>query len=265
MAPYHPENSRGWIVGSTFDGSLSSWRIRRTLKKMAADPEAKGHSDKGVQNLIFTLAVSLRPRRVLEIGTHIGMGAVIIGHALKANRYGKLITLEPAQHYYSISKKYVRTAGLTEYIQILPNFSYESRSKGVLKQEAPFELIFIDGAHDYRAATHDIALCAELLCDNGILVLHDVGSISDALDPTGGGGVRQALWDFCEQNPEFQALFLEFPVWLNNTGTAVVTKQRLDPPMIGKPARAEVTHECGVNPDVGLQSSRGNKAAGTPA
>ena len=179
MASYTPESSRGWIVGSTFDGSLSSWRISRTLKKMAADPEARGHSDKGVQNLIYTLAVSLRPRRVLEIGTHIGMGAVIIGQALKANGYGRLITLEPAKHYYAISSKYVRAAGVADYVQIVPNYSHDPSCKAKLKEETPFELIFIDGAHDYGNAAHDIALCAELLCDNGVMVLHDVGSISE--------------------------------------------------------------------------------------
>jgi predicted O-methyltransferase YrrM len=255
MASYTPESSRGWIVGSTFDGSLSSWRISRTLKKMAADPEARGHSDKGVQNLIYTLAVSLRPRRVLEIGTHIGMGAVIIGQALKTNGYGRLITLEPAKHYYAISSKYVRAAGVADYVQIVPNYSHDPSCKAKLKEETPFELIFIDGAHDYSNAAHDIALCAELLCDNGVMVLHDVGSISESLDPTGRGGVRQALWDFCEDNREFQAIFLEFPVWLNNTGTAVVSKQRLDPPMSGSLTKASAATDLSASLGIGLQNS----------
>jgi predicted O-methyltransferase YrrM len=237
MAHYHPENSRGWIVASIFDGTLSSRRVSRTLKKMVADPEAKGHSDIGVQNLMYMLSVSLRPRRVLEIGTHIGMAAVIIGHALKANRYGKLITLEPAPHYFSISARYVKAARLSDFVQIWPEFSYDPNCKTRLREEMPFELIFIDGAHDYQAAAHDIAFCAELLCDNGVMVLHDVGAISHSLDPTGRGGVRQALWDFCEDNPEFRAIFLEFPVWLNNTGTAIVVKEQLEPPVFGKLAK----------------------------
>ena len=79
MVPYHPEKERGWVVGATFDGSMRRWRLARTLKRMQADPEAAGHSDIGIQNLIFTLTVNLRPRRVLEIGSHIGMGTVIMG------------------------------------------------------------------------------------------------------------------------------------------------------------------------------------------
>lgn len=243
MLPYHPETSRGWIVGGAFDGSLTSWRVARTLRKMAAGREAAGHSDKGVQNLIFTLAVSLRPRRVLEIGTHIGMGSVIIGHALKSNGYGKLITLEPAGHYQKIAARYINAARVADFVQIVPHFSHEDCCKELLWTEAPYELIFIDGAHDYAAASHDIALCAELLCTNGMMVLHDVGSISGSLDPSGQGGVRQALADFCDANPAFRAIFLEFPVWLNQTGTALVAKEQLDPPVIHRRNSPAVSHE----------------------
>ena len=231
MRAYDPESARGWIVGATFDGSLNSWRVARTLKRMAADPEAGGHSDKGAQNLIFSLAVSLRPRRVLEIGTHIGMGAVIIGHALKRNGYGKLITLEPAAHYQRIASKNITAARVADHVTLVGLFSYEEQCKELLRAEAPFELIFIDGAHDYESAAHDIALCSELLCTNGIIVLHDVGALSGSLDPTGQGGVRQALADFCDVNTEYRVIFLEFPVWLNSTGTALLVKQHLDPPV----------------------------------
>jgi predicted O-methyltransferase YrrM len=116
-------------------------------------------------------------------------------------------------------------------VTIIPHFSYDKPCKDLLKGEAPFELMFIDGAHDYESAAHDIALGAELLCTNGIMVLHDVGAISGSLDPTSQGGVRQALVDFCDTNPEYRVIFLEFPVWLNNTGTALLSKQQLDPPV----------------------------------
>jgi predicted O-methyltransferase YrrM len=231
MHLYNPENSRGWIVGAIVNGSLNSWRVNRTLKRMASDPEAEGHSDVGVQNLIFSLAVSLRPRRVLEVGTHIGMGAVIIGHALKRNAYGKLITLEPGAHYRRIAAKHLASAGVADRVTIVGHYSYEEPCKELLQTEGPFELIFIDGAHDYEAALHDIELCANLLCPNGIMVLHDVGLHSGSFDGTGRGGVRQALADFGHANEKYRTIFLEFPVWLNPTGTALVVKQEFDPPI----------------------------------
>ena len=230
MSPlYNPESSRGWVVDAVYNGTLARWRVSRTLRKMLKHHEAPGGSDVGVQNLIYMLAVSLRPRRVLEIGTHIGTGAVIVGHALKSNGYGKLITLEPAPHYQKAAAIHIKQAGVAEQVEILPCFSYGEQCRERLAAEAPFELIFIDGAHDYAAFKHDIEMAAKLICENGIIVCHDTGRESPGMDPTGQGGVRQALWDFRQDNPEFKTIFLEFPVWLNSTGTSIICKERLDP------------------------------------
>lgn len=248
---YNPESQRGWAVASIcgaqirgvgLRGALARWRVARTLRRMAHHPEAPGNSDIGVQNLLFALAVSLRPRRVLEIGAHIGTGAVVIGHALTANGYGRLLTLEPAEHYRRIAARNARMAGVAERVEIVPLRSDEEDCRRRLAAEAPFELIFVDGAHDYASARHDIGLAADLVCDNGIIVCHDVGEISHQLDQTGRGGARQAFRDFREERPDFTSLMLEFPVWLNNTGTALLCKERLPPAPI--PADAPSADEA---------------------
>ena len=226
---YTPESGRGWVVDAIYGGTLARWRVSRTLRKMEKHPEASGQSDVGVQNLLYALTISLRPRRVLEIGTHIGTVSVVVGHALKSNRYGKLLTLEPAVHYQKLALDHLKAARLTDQVEVIPHFSFDESCRNRLIKEAPFELIFIDGAHDYEAFSHDIALAADLLYDNGIIVCHDVGGLSAELDPSGRGGVRQALWDFKEANPKFKTIFLEFPLWLNNTGTALICKERLAP------------------------------------
>jgi predicted O-methyltransferase YrrM len=232
---YNPEGSRGWVVSPIYAGLFGWWRVSRVLRRMQRHSEAPGGSDIGVQNLMVALTTSLRPRRILEIGTHIGMGAVVVGHALKINQYGKLLTLEPAAHYQQYAARNVRAAGVQDYVEIVPYFSSDSACKERLRAEAPFELIFIDGAHDYDAVAHDLRLCAEVICDNGLILCHDVGRISPSLDPTGKGGGRQALWDFGVENPELRTIFLEFPVWLNDTGTAIVTRQKLLPdPRLGQ-------------------------------
>lgn len=237
---YNPESGRGWVVDAVYSGALARWRVSRTLRRMARHHEAQGNSDVGVQNLLYTMAVSLRPRRVLEIGTHIGTGAVIIGHALKTNGYGKLLTLEPASHYQAAAAAHVRQAGVADHVEILPFFSHDAPCRERLAAEAPFELIFVDGAHDYAAFKHDMAMAAELICDNGIIVCHDTGQQSPEMDPSRKGGVRQALWDFQLERPDFRTIFMEFPVWLNSTGTAIVCKERLQPdPRLLQEAPAE--------------------------
>jgi predicted O-methyltransferase YrrM len=226
---YEPEPSRGWSVLPVYDGSIADERFSRILRAMMADPEAGGHSDVGIQNLIFSLAINLRPRRVLEIGTHIGIGAVIIGHALKANGYGKLFTVEPAQHCRQRATQYILEAGVSNFIEVISDLSTSENCKNILREEYPYDLIFIDGSHQYADALHDIELCYSLLRPNGVIVLHDVGRLSSEFDQSGSGGARQALIDFRSKTPAARTIYLEHPLWLNPTGAALLCKEQLDP------------------------------------
>jgi len=197
---------------------------------MVAREEAAGHSDIGTLNTLHTFIVNLRPRRVLEVGTHIGTGAVVIGSALRLNGYGKLLTLEPHAYYQAFAAENVKAADLTSYVEIIPHFSYDPECQARLRQEAPFEIIYIDAMHYYDDALFDITLCAELLAPNGMMFLHDTGVYSPEMDQTGKGGVRRALNDFSKKHPEYKVTFLEYPLWLNPCGLGIVCKEVLSPP-----------------------------------
>jgi predicted O-methyltransferase YrrM len=226
---YNPEPARRWVIDETYEKYLQDQGTLPILRKMEADPHGSGYSDVGTRNLVFFLVTSIRPRRVLEIGTHIGIGSLIIGCGLNRNDYGNLITLEPNSIYRETASKYLNEAGLDGRVTILPQFSTDEDCKTKLRSEGPFELIYIDADHAYASAEHDIALAASLLVDNGLMVLHDVGRISEQLDTSGRGGVRQALYDFCERDRSYSTIFLEHPLWMNSCGAALVCKQRLEP------------------------------------
>lgn len=233
MAFYTPETGRGWVVEPIYtQDDLVSDR----LALMAASADASGHSDIGARNLIYTTVVNLRPRRVLEIGTHIGSCSLVIGAALRLNKYGKLLTLEPQAHYQDLANANIVAAALTDHVEIVPYFSFDAPARERLSKEAPFEVIFIDGAHDYDAALNDIEYCASLLTSNGIMILHDVGRASATMDSSHKGGVRQALYDYTQKNPAAKTTYLEHPLWLNPCGVAMLSLQHYDPPIAAKRA-----------------------------
>jgi predicted O-methyltransferase YrrM len=223
---YAPEQSRGWQVLPVFDQDAA---LMETLGIMAQDNEAAGQSDVGIRNLMYCYALSLRPRRVLEIGTHIGTGAAVISSALKRNGYGKLITVDPNDRVATKAKNYLSQAGLSEFCEVVRGFSYEENVKSRLETEAPFDLIFIDGAHEYEAALHDIEYAGKILHPNGIMFLHDVGRMSSDFDKSGKGGVRKALYDFSQANSIFRTVYFEHPLWLNPCGAAMVCRQEYEP------------------------------------
>lgn len=220
MQEYVIDQMRGWTVNSVYG---HDHHIRRVLDRLASHPEATGESDLGTRNTIYNFAINLRPRRVLEIGTHIGNGALVIGEALKRNGFGKLITLEPTEHYRHLALSHIAEAGLSDWVTVVPQFSFQPDCQRMLQSEAPFELIFVDGAHDFASAYGDIEFCYGLLAPSGIILVHDTGPISASLDQTGKGGPRQALREFAEHKG-ITAVQFDPPVWPNNCGLGMIVK-----------------------------------------
>src|SRR5260221_14038636 len=114
---YTPAPDREWIIEAAYEGDPA---VRQTLAAMVLDSQAPGYSDIGIRNLLYTLVLNLRPRRVLEVGTHIGSAAVVIGAALALNRYGELITLEPYEGHRARALDYLGQAGVGERVRVLP-------------------------------------------------------------------------------------------------------------------------------------------------
>jgi predicted O-methyltransferase YrrM len=197
---YSPEREREWEVAPVYGQRVDADEFAATILRMESHPEAAGYSDVGIRNLLYTSVLNIRPRRVLEVGLHIGIGAAIIAHGLKANGYGKLFSIEPNDAYRAIASQHLLDANLADYVTILPYFSYDAECQAILEAECPFDLIYIDADHTYAAALQDLNLMSTMLRDNGLMILHDVGRSSASFDSTGQGGVRRALNDFCTGN-----------------------------------------------------------------
>jgi predicted O-methyltransferase YrrM len=226
---FTPELSRGWQVVRSFEDSQG---LVSLLSRMENNPHKDGRSDIGVHNLLYALALNLRPRRILEVGTHIGVASVVIATALRRNGYGKLFTIEPQPHYAEIAAGYIQDGGLEDYVEIVSGFFGDATAQRRLREEIPFDIIYIDASHTKADAAHDIRLSLDMLRDNGLVILHDTGIASPEFDQTGQGGVRRALWEYNQERPEYPVIFFEYPLWLNTCGAALICKQKLYPPPV---------------------------------
>ena len=139
-------SERGWNLEPIwFDTYNKFGRLRRTVRRMAKDPESSGESSWGTRNLLYALTISLRPQFVLEIGAHIGSASLAIASGLRRNGYGKLISLEPADHYFNLATRYISSAKLENFVEFRKMFSTNT---GVDKKfEGKFQLIFLDANH----------------------------------------------------------------------------------------------------------------------
>jgi len=212
----------GSEVVPSFTGQ--SFIDRALLDEMHRHDESSGKSSWGTRNILHAFVLSLQPKAVLEIGAHIGSASIVMAAALKAAGSGRLYCVEPNDAYFKHLVEFIGKAGVADFVTPLQMFSTAPELRSRLPEK--IEIIYLDANHSYSNAAHDIALSDQLLADNGLLLLDDVGpSVSPRLDPEGRGGVRQALLDFAKHRPDLHVMFMEPPMWFNPCGLGIVCKQ----------------------------------------
>ncbi len=212
--------ARGWEVSDCYSHLLPPGLYDR----MSSDAEAAGLSSVGTRNLLHAFCLSMKPKVVLEVGAHIGNGAVAMGLALKKNNFGALYSLEPQDHYFKKLSDYVMKSELKDFVFPLQMLSNDPNLSGTIGELA--DIIYLDANHSYSHVYKDLEICDGLLAPNGLVLLDDVGVPHSAdIDLEKRGGVRQALIDYAKTHPDWRFTFLEHPFWLNPCGLAIACKQ----------------------------------------
>ncbi len=137
--------------------------------------------------------------KILEIGSFNGSSAMVMGHAIK-DRGIRIFCIDPWHDYLSqgdfvdiareriadgniIMQQFVKnTSFMGTQLKMLRGFSYDFAE---MLAGQNFDLIFIDGAHDYESVRHDIMMGLAALRPGGLLTGHDFHDQ--------GHGVRQAV------------------------------------------------------------------------
>lgn len=108
-------------------------------------------------------AVGFRPRRVLEIGSYLGVTARLMAENTteECRIYALDQDEEHGQAYRGlpIERKITRLVG--------------SASQALAKPGAPYDMVFIDGDHGRERALQDSILAWNLLSDRGVIFWHD--------------------------------------------------------------------------------------------
>lgn len=129
--------------------------------------------------------------KFLEIGVY--KGSVLALVQLCANQLNKKGTIYGVTPLSQAGDKYLPVYDNADYLNcigsvyknlnlnidntiIINGLSTNPEIKATVKEESPFDMIYIDGSHDYKDVVSDILLCDELLKPNGLLVMDDASS-----------------------------------------------------------------------------------------
>src|SRR5690625_3366879 len=123
------------------------------------------------------LARTAGAQRVLEIGTLFGYSTIHLARAVGSR--GRVITLEHSAEHAQLARENIDRAGLGEQVQVLEGRAVDTLPS--LRDEAPFDLVFIDADKENNPSYLQWAL--ELSRPGTVLVVDNVvrsGAVRDA-------------------------------------------------------------------------------------
>lgn len=146
-----------------------------------------GGVNPGDRRALFHLIHHFRPKRVLEVGTHIGASTVCIAGALNSvsgstgGEPGSVTTVDVIDVNDSVQKPWLNSGSNISPRMLLESMGVEDRVEFVCSSSLDFlshstesfDFIFLDGDHHAKTVYQEIPLACARLNDNGMILLHD--------------------------------------------------------------------------------------------
>jgi predicted O-methyltransferase YrrM/uncharacterized damage-inducible protein DinB len=154
--------------------------------------------------LLQVIARSIGARRILEIGTLAGYSAIWLARALPEG--GRLVTVELEPARAEIARGNLAYAGLSQQVEVVTGRAVDSLDAMIARNEAPFDLIFIDA--DKESCPQYLERAVALAREGTLILVDNVvrrGRLIDA--NTGDAGVDGArrMMDMVAQHPRLEA------------------------------------------------------------
>ena len=129
------------------------------------DPES---AEIEVLALLHALIVAVKPELIVETGTFVGHSAIKIAHALRANGFGRLITLEYDSAVFQKAKQNIDASGVGRWIDYRNASSLDSSIDG------PIDILFSDSNVNIRE--QEVRNFLPQIRPNGLVLIHDASS-----------------------------------------------------------------------------------------
>ena len=141
--------------------------------------------------LLELLAMTLRARSILEIGTLGGYSTIWLARGLAPG--GRIVTLEKEPMHADVARANIARAGFADVVDLRVGSALDTLPKLAAEDREPFDLVFIDADKQNIPAYFDWAVTlahpgSMIVVDN---VVRDGDVINDDTEDTGTQGVRR--------------------------------------------------------------------------
>jgi predicted O-methyltransferase YrrM len=125
-------------------------------------------SELEVLDFLKSIVITTKPRLIVETGTFIGYSAIKMAEALKANGFGKLITIEFDPAIFAKAKERIDASGLGDWIEYRNASSLETPIEGTID-------IFFSDSH-LTIREQEIRRFLPQIDARGLILVHDASS-----------------------------------------------------------------------------------------
>lgn len=165
---------------------LKSWDIWQDKLNSLGIPDFTGGVNPGDRKAIFFLIRYLKPKKVLEVGTHIGASTVNIAAALNFNHIEDsnkptMRTIDVRDVNSTSKKPWLEFDVDNSPLDMLKKIQCESHVEFITdtsinfleKTSENYDFIFLDGDHAAKTVYQEIPLALKKLNKGGVILLHD--------------------------------------------------------------------------------------------
>lgn len=158
---------------------VASWeRDHAAIRALFGQDDKWGGINPGDRRALYSLITTLRPARVLEVGTHIGASTLYIARALNAQ--GRVTTVDildvnaPDAPWKTLGLP-LSPRAMAEKLDCADRIAFVAQPAQDFMRatDERFDLIFLDGDHSARAVYGEVAAALTVLRPGGVILLHD--------------------------------------------------------------------------------------------
>jgi predicted O-methyltransferase YrrM len=163
------------------------------LAKMEARAAERGYpiSDPEVASFLSVVARIARPKLIVELGTNIGYGAIVMARA--AGEGTRVVTVEYKQDLVEEARGFIAEAGLSSRIEVTQGLAIAELEKIA----GPIDMLYVDCVKEEY--TQYLAIGAPKLAERGVIVADNVlwrGQVAHESQPESEKARAAALREF---------------------------------------------------------------------
>lgn len=160
-------------AGSAHENRTREQMEKGVLNRSSVSSTARSASSpKHWGELMYALVRELQPEKCLELGTHLGISGSYQASAMRLNGRGQLITIEGAPEFAAMARDNMASLGLTNFSVRCGRF--KDVLPDILREDGPFDLVFIDGHHDHDATLDYFDMIHPFLTPRALVIFDDI-------------------------------------------------------------------------------------------